>query len=155
MATLNQLYDTVGAYLANNGDKEITSISTWCGETDVEYELHLHDIYDGPIGENLYTGPDSIKLYRKESDQIKASLNHDKTVEACRKLMDDLNKDSEKSMSLKQEILWEILEILESLRLIDENEGKILYCEFSLSQLEQKEEIDAMVAKIKGGCYGD
>lgn len=65
MAKLSELYRLAGNYLELHGDKEITSIGTWNGSSDIEYTLNLYDIYNGPIGMNPYRGSDQLNIPRK------------------------------------------------------------------------------------------
>ena len=45
------------------GDKEVTSIGTAGGRNrKIEYIFHLHDIHEGDIGSNPYTGSDKIDI---------------------------------------------------------------------------------------------
>lgn len=62
MAKLSEMYKRIGEYLAANGDKEVTSIATWSGDSETEYTLRLHDIGSGVQGP--YTGRDVINVPR-------------------------------------------------------------------------------------------
>jgi hypothetical protein len=64
MARLSDLYNAIGNYLYTHEDKEITSVETWCGSAPIKYTLHLHDIHEGSIGTNPYTGEDYINVPR-------------------------------------------------------------------------------------------
>lgn len=65
MARLSEMYRLVKNYLELHGDKDITSIATWNGNTDVEYTLNLHDVFEGPIGENPYRGRDELNIPKR------------------------------------------------------------------------------------------
>lgn len=66
MAKLSILYEKIGEYLEMHGDKDVTSISTWCGSAPIEYTLNLHDVYEGRVGGNPYAGEDKIDIPRSE-----------------------------------------------------------------------------------------
>lgn len=63
MAKLSEMYRLIGNYLELHGDKDITSIATWTGSPN-EYTLNLHDVYEGKIGANPYTGGDHLNIPR-------------------------------------------------------------------------------------------
>lgn len=65
MAKLSEIHKLIGDYLEINGDKEVTSIATWCSIAPQEYTLKLHDIFDGPIGRNPFSGEDHIDIPRE------------------------------------------------------------------------------------------
>lgn len=65
MAKLSAIYNEIGNYLRMHGDKEVTSIATWCAFAPQEYTFNLHDIYKGSIGTNPYTGEDKIDILRR------------------------------------------------------------------------------------------
>ncbi len=67
MAKLSELHRLIGNYLELHGDKEVTSISTWCSSDPQEYTLNLHDIFDGPIGANPYSGEDCLNIPKGNS----------------------------------------------------------------------------------------
>lgn len=63
MAKLSDIYSIIGNYIQIHGDKDITSIaSSNCLE--YEYAFNLHDIYNGRIGLNPYTGADKLYIPR-------------------------------------------------------------------------------------------
>lgn len=62
MAKLSVLYGLIGNYLELHGDKDVISIATWNGTTSNEYTLNLHDVHEGGIGENPYTGTDHLDI---------------------------------------------------------------------------------------------
>lgn len=62
MAKLSDIYDAIGAYLKVKGDKDVTSIATWCGNKEYEYTFNLHDIHNGSAGTNPYKGEDEINI---------------------------------------------------------------------------------------------
>lgn len=62
MVKLSEIYRLIGNYLELHGDKDVTSISTWCATAPNAYTFNLHDIYDGPIGTNPYTGEDHFNI---------------------------------------------------------------------------------------------
>lgn len=65
MAKLSEMQKRIEAYLLLHGDKEVTSISTTCGGgSKIEYTLNLHDIHEGNISTNRYTGRDEIDIPR-------------------------------------------------------------------------------------------
>lgn len=69
MVKLSVIHRLIGNYLELHGDKDVTSIATWCGSSPNAYTLHLHDIYDGSIGSNPYTGANHLdipKYYQKK-----------------------------------------------------------------------------------------
>lgn len=41
MAKLSEIYKAVGEYLVVHGDREVTSIATWCGSSPKEYTFNL------------------------------------------------------------------------------------------------------------------
>lgn len=49
MAKLSEIHKTIGEYLAVHGDREVTSIATWCGSAPEEYTFNLK----GHSGEKL------------------------------------------------------------------------------------------------------
>ena len=64
MAKLSEVHRLIGNYLELHGDKDITSIASWCGTAPQEYTFNLHDIHKGNIGTNPYTGKDKIDILR-------------------------------------------------------------------------------------------
>ncbi len=63
MAKLSEIYKAIGDYMKMYGDKEVTSIGTAGGRNrKIEYIFHLHDIHEGDIGSNTYTGSDKIDI---------------------------------------------------------------------------------------------
>lgn len=62
MAKLSEIHKAIGDYMKVHGDKEVTSIGTVNGEGPIEYTFHLHDIHDGDIGSNPYTGGDEVYI---------------------------------------------------------------------------------------------
>lgn len=63
MTKLSEIYKAIGDYLKIHGDKEVTSIATAGGSNrKIEYIFHLHDIHEGDIGSNPYTGSDEIDI---------------------------------------------------------------------------------------------
>lgn len=75
MAKLSYMEHMIKTYLGLYGDKEVTSISTHDATSEVEYTLNLHDVYDGPISSNPFSGKSEIKLYRKK-DAEDLMLHH-------------------------------------------------------------------------------
>ena len=72
MARLSEFYRLIGNYLELHGDKDVSSIATWCSSAPNAYSLHLHDIHEGGIGSNPYTGADHLdipKFSRKKGGQ--------------------------------------------------------------------------------------
>ena len=66
MAKLSTIFNLIGSYLAVKGDKDVTSIGSVCGRSETEYILHLHDVFEGEIGYNPYTGKDEIFIPKKD-----------------------------------------------------------------------------------------
>lgn len=62
MPKLSEIHNAIGNYLYMHGDKDVTSIATWNGSSPIEYTLNLHDIYEGKIGGNPYSGSDRIDI---------------------------------------------------------------------------------------------
>ena len=63
MAKLSDLHNAIGNYLYMHGDKDATSIATGGGYSNpIQYTLRLHDIHEGRIGTNPYTGEDKIDI---------------------------------------------------------------------------------------------
>lgn len=62
MVRLSEMYHLIGMYLELHGDKDVTSISTCCGQSKNQYILNLHDIYAGPVGGNPFHGKDHIAI---------------------------------------------------------------------------------------------
>lgn len=63
MAKLSEIYHLIASYLELYGDKDVTSIATWGGSgSQNQYTFHLHDIYEGSIGSNPYSGKDHIDI---------------------------------------------------------------------------------------------
>ncbi len=63
MAKLSEIYRLIGNYIELHGDKDVTSISTYCG-SEYEYSFNLHDVYNDDIGWNPYTGADRLHIPR-------------------------------------------------------------------------------------------
>lgn len=63
MAKLSEMHRLIGNYLELHGDKDVTSIAAWNGSPN-EYTLNLHDIHNGSIGTNPYTGKDELNIPR-------------------------------------------------------------------------------------------
>lgn len=63
MAKLSEMHRLIGNYLELYGDKDVTSIATRNGSPN-EYTLNLHDVYEGNIGANPYTGGDHLYIPR-------------------------------------------------------------------------------------------
>ena len=80
MVKLSQMMEAITSYIKLHGDKEIISIATYNGSSEYEYELHLCDIYDGPVGSNPFTGRDSIKLRKNDSTEYAALENMIKSI---------------------------------------------------------------------------
>ena len=59
MVKLSEFHRLIGNYLELHGDKDVTSIGTYCG-SEYAYSIHLHDLYEGSIGSNPYTGRDTL-----------------------------------------------------------------------------------------------
>ena len=94
MAKLSELYRLAGNYLELHGNKEITSIGTCNGSSDIEYILNFHDIFDGPIGMNPYRGSDKLNIPKKSRNvhinrEGRAAMSV--TVKEAKKRIEDLN----------------------------------------------------------------
>lgn len=160
MITLKQLQKAVNAYLELRGDKRLLSIVTHNPSSPVEFELHLCDIYDGPIGTNPFTNKDSIKLYkdgstmrdRKETNtqtetesskrpaieikEVKGS-NED-ALKAYFELVQDLNKMDAKPFYARISIIAGALNILQRLGMIDISKMNSLLLDFITKEFEQE-----------------
>lgn len=94
MAKLSELYRLAGNYLELHGNKEIASIGTCCGSSDIEHILNLHDIYEGPIGMNPYWCSDKLNI-PKESRNVHSNREGraamSVTVKEAKKRIEDLN----------------------------------------------------------------
>lgn len=64
MAKLSAIHNAIGNYLCLHGDKEVTSIATWCASAPQKYTFNLHDIHQGSSGTNPYTGKDKIDILK-------------------------------------------------------------------------------------------
>ena len=64
MAKLSEIHNAIGNYLYIHGDKEVTSIATWCGTAPQEYTFNLCDIHKVSIGTNPFTGKDKIDILK-------------------------------------------------------------------------------------------
>lgn len=62
MAKLSVIYKLIGNYLELHGDKDVTSIATCNGVSSIDYIFHLHDVHEGGIGKNPYTGTDHLDI---------------------------------------------------------------------------------------------
>lgn len=68
MVKLSVMHRLIGNYLELHGDKDVTSVGTYCG-SEYAYSIRLHDLHEGSIGSNPYTGADRLdipKFYKKE-----------------------------------------------------------------------------------------
>ena len=61
MAKLSEIHSLIGNYIELHGDIDVTSIAT-CHGSEYEYIFNLHDIYNGNIGWNPYTGADKLHI---------------------------------------------------------------------------------------------
>ncbi len=66
MAKLSEIYRLIENYIELHGDKDVTSVASHCG-SEYEYTFNLHDIYNGNIGWNPYTGADKLHIPRAKS----------------------------------------------------------------------------------------
>lgn len=67
MAKLSEIHHLLGCYLELHGDKDVTSIATWGGSNcPNQYTFHLHDIHEGSIGTNPYSGADHIDIPKSQ-----------------------------------------------------------------------------------------
>lgn len=41
MAKLSEIYKAIGEYLVAHGDREVTSVATWCGSVPEEFTFNL------------------------------------------------------------------------------------------------------------------
>lgn len=150
MTTLQQMYNAIGAYLAVQGNKEVTSISTCQGSED-DYILNVHDIYDGLIGANPYSGRDKISLPKngmleKDIVPVRKEVNSEwplhimdlqkrmKTVYF--ELEEELLKRSDEQMLAKDiYIIWGALTVMRRAGIIDINTMNALYSDFTKHKL--------------------
>ncbi len=63
MVKLSEIHRLITCYLELHGNKDVTSIATWGGSgSPNQYTFHLHDIHEGSIGTNPYSGADHIDI---------------------------------------------------------------------------------------------
>lgn len=62
MAKLSEIHNAIGNYLYIHGDKEVTSIATWCSSAPYEYTFNLCDIHEGHIGTDPCIGKDHLDI---------------------------------------------------------------------------------------------
>lgn len=148
MVKLSVMAALIENYLKQKGDKHIVSIGT-CYGGDIEYQLHLCDIYDGPLGDNPYSRRDSIAVpkdgYELESEEKqKASLSKIEQKEAEEKaknmqayfsLEEELRKADDKPLDIRLAELWGALSVMQRMGQIDSNMVQALWNDFALDKL--------------------
>lgn len=112
MAKLSKIQRLIEAYIGMKGDKDVTSIGTVCG-TDTEYVLHLHDVYEGPVGENPYSGKDTINIPKNGYEAPDAEpVKKGGAMAAYFKLEERLRRDTKKPLPVKLAMLWGALTVI-------------------------------------------
>lgn len=62
MTGLGEISRLIGNYLELHGYKGITSMAKYCGAAQNAYTFHLHNLHEGSIGMNPYTGADHLDI---------------------------------------------------------------------------------------------
>lgn len=152
MVTLKQMHEMIGAYLKVKGDKEVTSIATYNGSSDVDYEIYLADIYNGPIGFNPFSGRDSIKLMKDGSARIPG--DDEPAPQTDMEKLDAFTKDvlnppedffttircmvRKYPEETKTAVMWGALSMMERLGRITPEEMKILWADVIIELANQE-----------------
>lgn len=151
MAKLSYVADLINKYIKAYGNKDITSIKTPVGgSSGLEYIFCLHDIYDGPVGTNLFTGEDTISIYEDgkagsrglESVTVSQSeqINKQAVMEAYSRLGQRLKEDEEKPLHTRMAVFWGALMLMRDTGLIGQDEVCRDWNEFTFSILDLAEQ---------------
>lgn len=159
MVTLRQMADAIENYLELHEDKEVISIGAFNGSSAIDYELHLCDIYKGPVGSNPYTGRDSIQLLKdgkgwhagdhagieipeeskvsEESEEfVEFTFTKPTAMKAYFDLEQELRKADDKPLYTRMAMLWGALSIMQRMGEIDKGNMKSLWNDFALDKLD-------------------
>lgn len=140
MVRLSYMANAINTYLKLNGDKEVISFGTYNGSSDIDYEIKLADIYDGPIGTNPFTGKASIKLMKDgESLNVsggeKQSGADPKAMKAYFELAETLQKQEDKPIYTRLSVLYGALSVMHRMGSIDSQMMNALWNDFALDVL--------------------
>lgn len=138
MVTLVQARNALDAFIQNYGDKEIISIGTYNGTSDIRFELDVADPqedFDKP-----HTGRATIQMYEdgrntanKKEDLKPVIPDEDNTMQVCREMAARLN-DDDKSSEEKMYAYWCCLGTMTQAQRLDKESMMILWTEFCNSQ---------------------
>lgn len=139
MAKLSYMRDMINMYLAEYGNKEVTSISTHQGVgNNIEYTLNLHDIYEGAAGTNPYSGRDMITLWKNgdtKSDEMepapgkKTDIPVTHGTETYLKMEKEI-MESGRPLGAKILMIWGALMLLKKMGELDDETVNSLFCTF-------------------------
>lgn len=62
MTKLSTFSRYLASYLKIHGDKEVLSVASCHNYKDQDFIVHMADIYDGPFGNNPFTGRDELPI---------------------------------------------------------------------------------------------